>query len=96
MVMLSIATSIDALAVGLSLAFLGVTIWFPSIVIGIVALAMTAVGMIFGKLLISATSKKGISLSSMQEGFEEMGFSAIIYPDIGNDFGYIHELLAQE
>jgi len=51
LVMLSIATSIDALAVGLSLAFLGTTIWFPSVVIGIVALVMTAVGMVFGKAL---------------------------------------------
>ncbi len=51
LVLLSIATSIDALAVGLSLAFLGTTIWFPSVVIGIVALIMTAVGMIFGKAL---------------------------------------------
>lgn len=44
------------------------------------------VGMIAGKLLIMATSKNGISLTSMQEGFEEMGFSAIIYPDIGTGF----------
>lgn len=51
MVMLSIATSIDAFAVGLSLAFLGTTIWMPSIVIGIVALLMTAIGMVFGKSL---------------------------------------------
>ena len=51
LIMLSIATSIDALAVGLSLAFLGTTIWFPSVVIGIVALVMTAVGMVFGKAL---------------------------------------------
>jgi manganese efflux pump family protein len=48
LVLLSIATSIDALAVGLSMAFLGVDIWIPSLVIGIVAAAMTAVGMIGG------------------------------------------------
>jgi putative Mn2+ efflux pump MntP len=45
---LSVATSIDALAVGLSLAFLRVSIWGPSVVIGIVAATMTAVGMTFG------------------------------------------------
>ncbi len=44
------------------------------------------VGMVLGKILISASSKSGINLSSMKEGFEGMGFSAIIYPDIGNDF----------
>ncbi|MBM4039055.1 MAG: manganese efflux pump [Planctomycetes bacterium] len=48
---LSIATSIDALAVGLSLAFLRVSIWGPSVVIGIVAAGMTALGMTFGSRL---------------------------------------------
>ena len=41
MVMLSIATSIDALAVGLSLALLGISIWWPALVIGVVAGVMT-------------------------------------------------------
>jgi manganese efflux pump family protein len=36
LVMLAIATSIDALAVGLSLAMIGVAVWYPSAVIGIV------------------------------------------------------------
>lgn len=48
MVMLSIATSIDALAVGLSLAVVGVTIWTPALVIGLVAASMTVVGMLLG------------------------------------------------
>lgn len=37
LVTLSIATSIDALAVGLSLAILKVGIWIPSVIIGVVA-----------------------------------------------------------
>ena len=45
---LSIATSIDALAVGLSLGVLNAGIWFPSIIIGIVAAAFTAVGIELG------------------------------------------------
>jgi putative Mn2+ efflux pump MntP len=49
LVMLSIATSIDALAVGLSLALLGVSIWYPALVIGIVAGVLTVVGMELGK-----------------------------------------------
>jgi putative Mn2+ efflux pump MntP len=36
LVMLAIATSIDALAVGLSLAMIGVAVWYPSAVIGVV------------------------------------------------------------
>ena len=51
LITLSIATSIDALAVGLSLAFLQVSIWMPSVVVGVVAAAMTALGMAFGSLL---------------------------------------------
>ena len=45
---LSLATSIDALAVGMSMAFLGVSVWFPSVVIGIVTATLTAVGITFG------------------------------------------------
>ena len=48
MVMLSIAVSIDALAVGLSLAFLGVTIWTPAIVIGVVTGALSLLGLRMG------------------------------------------------
>jgi len=48
---LSVATSIDALAVGLSLAFLKEPILYPSMVIGIIAFIMTALGMVFGKKL---------------------------------------------
>jgi len=44
LVMLSIATSIDALAVGLSLAMLGVTIWQPAVIIGLVAAVFSIVG----------------------------------------------------
>ncbi len=49
MVMLSIATSIDALAVGFSLSLLGVAIWTPAIVIGIVAAVLTVAGMFLGR-----------------------------------------------
>ncbi len=48
MVTLSVATSIDALAVGLSMAVMSTTIWVPALVIGLVAGALTTVGMIFG------------------------------------------------
>jgi manganese efflux pump family protein len=51
MVMLSVATSLDALAVGLSMAMLQVSIWGPSVVIGTVAAAFTTVGIVFGARL---------------------------------------------
>jgi manganese efflux pump family protein len=58
LLMLSVATSIDALAVGLSFAFLKIPILFPSIIIGIVAFFMTAVGMFFGEKLGKVVGKK--------------------------------------
>ena len=48
--MLSVATSIDALAVGLSLAALQVAILYPAAVIGIVAFLMTIAGAKIGPL----------------------------------------------
>ncbi|MBN2321079.1 MAG: manganese efflux pump [Acidobacteria bacterium] len=49
LVILSIATSIDALAVGLSLGVIGSTILAPVLVIGIVAAAFTVAGMFLGR-----------------------------------------------
>jgi putative Mn2+ efflux pump MntP len=49
LIMLSVATSIDALAVGFSLSVLGVSIWTPALVIGLVAGALTVAGMLLGR-----------------------------------------------
>ena len=46
---LSIATSIDALAVGISLGLRGQDIFFASVIIGIVAALMVLIGMYIGK-----------------------------------------------
>ncbi|MBA3030850.1 MAG: manganese efflux pump [Desulfobacteraceae bacterium] len=54
LVMLSVATSIDALAVGLSLAMIKVSIWTPALIIGLVAGALTFSGMVMGEKLGSA------------------------------------------
>jgi manganese efflux pump family protein len=48
LVTLSIATSIDALAVGASMAMLRVSVWIPSVVIGLVAATLSAIGITFG------------------------------------------------
>lgn len=50
LVTLSIATSIDALAVGLSMSMLQISIIFPVIIIGIVALIFTIFGLFLGKV----------------------------------------------
>ncbi len=49
LIMLSVATSIDALAVGLTLAMLSISVWVPSLVIGFVAGVLTVVGMLLGR-----------------------------------------------
>ena len=49
LVVLSVATSIDALAVGLSLAVIKISIWVPALVIGIVATLFTGMGLYLGK-----------------------------------------------
>ncbi len=51
LVMLSIATSIDALAVGISLAMVEVNIWYPSIIIGIVTAALSLLAIKLGNRL---------------------------------------------
>ncbi len=51
LVLLSIAVSIDALAVGLSLGVLGVLVWYPAIVIGIVTSALSLVGLQIGRTI---------------------------------------------
>jgi putative Mn2+ efflux pump MntP len=58
LVMLAVATSIDAFAVGLSLAMLKIPILYPSIVIGVVAAAMTVVGLALGHQLGSKFGKR--------------------------------------
>lgn len=58
LVMLAVATSIDALAVGLSLAMLKVQILYPSIIIGLVASAMTVLGLALGNRLGKAFGKR--------------------------------------
>lgn len=49
LLLLMFATSIDALAAGLSLALLGTDILYPALIIGVVAAALTIVGLVFGR-----------------------------------------------
>ncbi len=56
LVLLSLATSMDALVVGLSLSFIGVSIWIPSLIIGAVAALFTLFGMYFGNKLRGKTT----------------------------------------
>ncbi len=53
MVILSVATSIDAFAVGISLSMLNVSVVFPAVIIGIVALLLTMTGLHLGSRVAS-------------------------------------------
>ena len=49
LVILSVATSIDALAVGLSLSMLKISIWGPALIIGLIAGMFTIIGLQLGQ-----------------------------------------------
>jgi putative Mn2+ efflux pump MntP len=54
LVILSVATSIDALAVGFSISLLNVSIWTPALIIGIVAGLFSIAGLLMGERIGSA------------------------------------------
>lgn len=51
LVLLAVATSIDALAIGLSLGMLQVKIWYPSVIIGVVTSGLSLFGLRVGTRL---------------------------------------------
>ena len=62
---LSIATSIDALAVGLSLAVLRTNIFLPAAIIGVVSFSLTVVGAKLGPLVGRAVGKRAELLGGL-------------------------------
>ena len=58
LIVLSIATSIDALAVGLSLGLIGSAIVKPALIIGVVAAGFTTIGMALGRKIGSGWGKR--------------------------------------
>ena len=58
LIILSLATSIDALAVGISFALLKAPVWFPALIIGVVASLLTISGLRLG-CLVGAASRLG-------------------------------------
>ena len=58
LVLLAFATSIDALAIGFSLGLVGVTIWYPAVVIGVVTGLVSWVGILLGNRLSTKFGKR--------------------------------------
>ena len=70
LVLLSVATSIDALAVGLSMSFLKVSIIYPALIIGAVAGAFTVAGLYIGV--------RAASLSRLSPATEVLGGMVLV------------------
>jgi putative Mn2+ efflux pump MntP len=51
LVLLSIAVSLDALAIGLSLGVLGIFVWYPAIMIGVVTGILSLIGLRIGRIV---------------------------------------------
>lgn len=51
LVSLSVATSLDALAIGLSLGMLRINVWYPSLLIGVVTALLSLIGIKLGNYL---------------------------------------------
>lgn len=62
---LSVATSIDALVVGLSFGFLDMPIIFPVLVIGVVTFIASMLGMLFGKYIPKKRSRQSLILGGV-------------------------------
>ena len=73
-VILSVAVSIDALAVGLSLAVIGVFVWYPAILIGVVTGLISLMGLYVGNRL----SERFGKVMSVVGGFLLMGIGVKI------------------
>jgi len=81
LVLLSVAVSIDSLAVGLGLSALRVSIWWPALVIGMVACAFTAAGLHLGR--VASGSVRISRLSSRLAGLLLLGIGLRILHEHG-------------
>ncbi len=81
LVLLSVATSIDALAVGLSFSLMAISIWFPALIIGVVATLFTAAGLHLGNF-VSSASRLG-SWAEVGGGLVLIGIGVKILHDSG-------------
>ena len=81
LVVLSIATSIDALAVGLSIGVLGGPIVLPSVIIGIVCAVFSLAGVYIGK-------KAGIILGKRAEAFGGIALIIIGFKILADHLGW--------
>jgi len=91
LVFLSFATSLDALAVGLSLAMLGVSIALSASVVGLMATALTLLGMALGRRVSVQAVAQTISMSPDAFDWDNASHSSLAPPRLQR---YVHHLPA--
>jgi putative Mn2+ efflux pump MntP len=65
LLVLSIATSLDALAIGISFSLLGTGIWTPALVIGVVTFFVCMLGFEFGKRIGSTLGRRAETVGGL-------------------------------
>ncbi len=65
LVTLAVATSIDALAVGISMAVKNVSVWWPCLTIGFVAAVLSTCGVVFGNRIGTRWGKRAEVLGGL-------------------------------
>jgi putative Mn2+ efflux pump MntP len=65
LVTLSFITSLDALAIGLSLALLQISIWYPAVIIGIVTGVTSFIGIVLGKKFSKMMGKRASEIGGV-------------------------------
>lgn len=80
---LSIATSIDALGVGFSMGIVNSRLYIPAIIIGIVAAAMTFIGLGLGAKLCRRFGKKVEILGAILLFYVAINFSSLCHNFLG-------------
>lgn len=83
LLLLGIATSLDALAVGLSMALLDISVWAPALVIGVVCFCFTALGMQIGRFACRLPALAGL-------GSKANALGGIVLLGIGLSILYEH------
>ena len=81
LLMLGIATSLDAMAVGLSMALLDIDVWIPAAIIGVVCFAITTIGLHMGRLI--CTIKGFSSLGNLGNKANVLGGLVLVAIGLG-------------
>ena len=78
LVFLSVAVSLDALAVGLSLGVLGISVWYPALIIGLVTGVLSLAALRIGRDFVSRWGARGYTAAEVIGGIVLLGLGVRI------------------